>query len=231
MRFSRSTSTTSTSVTAVTGSKRRRAYYFGKAIREVTLAEARDARRNCQRAEVIFAAGGRYTSYGPPESGSGSDGAERFVSGDQAAVAKAEAVALAPEPETQPELAPEVVDEVRHTLRALVGSAAEIGGYTITTTIDPSLSGRGAGGGAENRRRLRATPQARRSVYPVTERPEGVRRPSIRPSRVLGGRRRSGRRHGNLGCPGRRRRGQALLDGQPALQPERSSAERLCRAG
>jgi penicillin-binding protein 1A len=62
--------------------------------------------------------------------------------------AKAQKIVLAPEPETTGELAPEVVSEVRRTLRELVGDEAQKGGYTITTTIDPKLQ-------AEARKALR----------------------------------------------------------------------------
>jgi penicillin-binding protein 1A len=114
-------------------------YYFGKGIREVTLAEAAMlagivkgpsvysprvdlARATARRNQVVD----QMVQKG-------------FLPAYEAAPAKAEPVALAPEPESKPELAPEVVDEARRTLRALVGSAAELGGYTITTTIDPAL--------------------------------------------------------------------------------------------
>jgi penicillin-binding protein 1A len=53
--------------------------------------------------------------------------------------AKAEPIALAPATETMSELAPEVVTEVKHRMRELVGEEAARGGYTITTTIDPDL--------------------------------------------------------------------------------------------
>ncbi len=62
-----------------------------------------------------------------------------FARADQVAAAKGEAVTVAPEPTEHPELAPEVVDEVRRTLRNIVGPSAERGGYTVTTTIDPAL--------------------------------------------------------------------------------------------
>ncbi|HEY4120876.1 MAG TPA: PBP1A family penicillin-binding protein [Byssovorax sp.] len=62
-----------------------------------------------------------------------------FATQEQADAAKATPLVLAPEAEPLGDLAPEVVDEVKATLRAIVGPDAEGGGYTITTTIDPAL--------------------------------------------------------------------------------------------
>ncbi len=62
-----------------------------------------------------------------------------FARPDQAEAAKKEPVTLAPDAEVLAELAPEVVDEVKRTLRSLVGPAADRGGFTVTTTIDPVL--------------------------------------------------------------------------------------------
>ncbi|MEO7327070.1 MAG: PBP1A family penicillin-binding protein, partial [Minicystis sp.] len=62
-----------------------------------------------------------------------------FARPDQAEAAKREPVTLAPDAEVLAELAPEVVDEVKRTLRSLVGPAADRGGFTVTTTIDPVL--------------------------------------------------------------------------------------------
>jgi penicillin-binding protein 1A len=114
-------------------------YYFGKSIRDVSLPEAALlagvpkgpavyspridlAKSTARRAFVL------------------SQMAEKgFASAEQAEAAKREPVVLAPETETLPELAPEVVSEAKRTLRAVVGDAADAGGYTITTTIDPVL--------------------------------------------------------------------------------------------
>lgn len=62
-----------------------------------------------------------------------------FARPDQAEAAKKEPIVLAPDAEVLAELAPEVVDEVKRTLRSLVGPAADRGGFTVTTTIDPAL--------------------------------------------------------------------------------------------
>lgn len=114
-------------------------FYFGKGIREVTLAEAAllagiikgpsvfsprvDAARSLARRSFVL------------------DQMERkgFARPDQVAAAKKVPLELAQEPEARPELAPEVVSEVTRTLKTLVGPAADRGGYTVTTTIDPAL--------------------------------------------------------------------------------------------
>lgn len=48
-------------------------------------------------------------------------------------------VHLAPSEEAESELAPEVVQLVRRMLEATVGERAKLGGYTVTTTLDPAL--------------------------------------------------------------------------------------------
>jgi penicillin-binding protein 1A len=114
-------------------------YYFGKGVRDVTLGEAAllagiikgpgvyspriDKERALMRRDFVLDQMVR----------------KGFARADQAAAAKKEPLAIAPEPEARPELAPEVVDEARRQLRAIVGPQADHGGYTITTTIDPAL--------------------------------------------------------------------------------------------
>ena len=114
-------------------------YYFGKSIRDVSLGEA---------AMLAGISKGPHV-YSPRDDFAKAKGRQGFVldqmarkgfaNGEQVAAARAETIALAPEPETRPELAPEVVDEVKRTLRTLVGPAADRGGYTVTTTLDPAL--------------------------------------------------------------------------------------------
>jgi penicillin-binding protein 1A len=114
-------------------------FYFGKSIRDVTLGQAtllaglpkgpslysprndrdRAIQRRAQVVDQMIAKG--------------------FCTEAQGDAAKAEPVVLAAEPETLAELAPEVMDQVRATLKQVAGDAAERGGYTVTTTIDPSL--------------------------------------------------------------------------------------------
>ncbi|XXS99668.1 PBP1A family penicillin-binding protein [Sorangium sp. So ce363] len=114
-------------------------YYFGKSVRDVTLAEAAllvaivkgpsvySPRVNLERAvarrDFVL------------------DQMQRKAFADeiQVAQAKQEPVVLAIETESLAELAPEVVAEAQRVLRELVGPAAQQGGYTITTTIDPAM--------------------------------------------------------------------------------------------
>ncbi|MFO0760923.1 MAG: PBP1A family penicillin-binding protein [Byssovorax sp.] len=113
--------------------------YFGKSVKEVTLAEAallagiiKGPEIFSPRASMAKALERRtYVLDQMVQKG--------FARPDQAEQAKKEPVVLAPEPEVLAELAPEVVDEVKRTLRTLVGPAADRGGYTVTTTIDPAL--------------------------------------------------------------------------------------------
>jgi penicillin-binding protein 1A len=114
-------------------------YYFGKSIRDVSLGEA------AMLAGIIK---GPHI-YSPRDDLARARTRQSFVldqmvqkgfaRADQARAAKDEMITVAPEPESRPELAPEVVDEVKRTLRSVVGPAADRGGYTVTTTIDPTL--------------------------------------------------------------------------------------------
>ncbi len=123
-------------------------YYFGKSVRELTLAEA----------AVLASIPKGPARYSPRENMPRALSRHLFVldqmqekgfaKPEAIDEAKAQKIVLAPEPETTGELAPEVVSEVRRTLRELVGDEAQKGGYTITTTIDPKLQ-------AEARKALR----------------------------------------------------------------------------
>ncbi len=113
-------------------------YYFGKPVGKVTLGEAAliaglpkgpgvysprvDMTRAAERRAFVL---DQMVQKG-------------FATAAQAEAARNEPIVLAAEAEALPELAPEVVEEVRRTLREIVGPAADKGGYTITTTIDPS---------------------------------------------------------------------------------------------
>jgi penicillin-binding protein 1A len=114
-------------------------YYFGKSVGKLTLAEA-----------TLLAGVVKGPSiYSPRVDQKKAEGRRTFVleqmvhkgfcTAEQAEAARKEPVALAPEVEKVPELAPEAIDEVKRTLRALVGAAADRGGYTVTTSIDPAL--------------------------------------------------------------------------------------------
>lgn len=114
-------------------------YYFGKSIREATIAQAAllagivkgpsiySPRVNIDRAkkrrEYVL----------------GQMLAKGFASEQDIQQARAEPITLASAQEDMRELAPEVVDEARRVLKSLVGADADRGGYTITTTIDPTL--------------------------------------------------------------------------------------------
>ena len=62
-----------------------------------------------------------------------------FITDEQKKTAKQEPVVVAAAQSTDPELAPEVVEIARRTLQQVVGESASLGGFTITTTIDPKL--------------------------------------------------------------------------------------------
>ena len=114
-------------------------YYFAKPVRETTLAEAAllaglpkgpslysprvDALRASKRRAFVLAQ--------MLEKG--------FASQVEVEPAGREPIVLAPETDALPELAPEVVAEAKRLLHELVGDDAEHGGYTITTTIIPTL--------------------------------------------------------------------------------------------
>ncbi|WP_437677361.1 penicillin-binding protein 1A [Sorangium sp. So ce131] len=114
-------------------------YYFGKSIRQVTLAEAAllagivkgpsiySPRVNQERAEKrrAFVLGQMRE--------------KKFLPEAQIDAALAEPIRLAPEPETSDELAPEVVAEAERALRQAVGPDARYGGYTVVTSVDPKL--------------------------------------------------------------------------------------------
>jgi len=114
-------------------------YYFGKGVAEVSLAEAAtlaglvkgpgiyspriDLDKSRRRRDQVL---GQMEDKG-------------LASPRAVAQARAEPIALAPAVETMSELAPEAVAEAKRVLHKLVGRAADRGGYTVTTTIDPSL--------------------------------------------------------------------------------------------
>jgi penicillin-binding protein 1A len=111
-------------------------FYFGKSVREVSLAEAAllagilkgpnlfSPRVDMERAK-------KRQTYVLEQMR-----AKGFARPDQVDAALKETILLAPEPESLPELAPEAVTEARRVLRELVGPAADRGGYTVVTTID-----------------------------------------------------------------------------------------------
>jgi penicillin-binding protein 1A len=114
-------------------------YYFGKGVGEVSLAEAAllaglpkapslysprvDFERAQRRRDTVLE----------------QIALKGFADPRRVEKAKQEPIVLAPAVESLPELAPEVVSEVRRTLRDIVGPGAIRGGYTVTTSIDPGL--------------------------------------------------------------------------------------------
>ncbi|WP_433932571.1 PBP1A family penicillin-binding protein [Sorangium cellulosum] len=114
-------------------------YYFGKGVRDVTLAEA----------ALLVAVVKGPSVYSPRVNLERAVGRRDFVLdqmqrkgfADEILVeqAKREPVVLAIETESLAELAPEVVSEAQRVLREVAGPAAQQGGYTITTTIDPAM--------------------------------------------------------------------------------------------
>lgn len=115
-------------------------YYFAKSVRDLTLAEA-----------AILAGIPKGPSiYEPRAHLEKALGRQKYVLGqmldkgfakpEAVEAAKAEKIVVAPEPEAMSELAPEAVVQARKELRAIVGeAAANEGGFTVTTTIDPKL--------------------------------------------------------------------------------------------
>jgi len=114
-------------------------YYFGKSAHEISLAEAA-LLAGIIKGPSVFSphvnmkralARRTYVLDQMEQKG--------FASAAQVAAAKREEVVLASETEVLSELAPEVVAEVKRTLKSVLGPAADHGGYTVTTTIDPAL--------------------------------------------------------------------------------------------
>ncbi|MCC6217507.1 MAG: transglycosylase domain-containing protein [Polyangiaceae bacterium] len=62
-----------------------------------------------------------------------------FITAELHRAASGEAVRLAASADDESALAPEVVEHVRALLRELVGERAKLGGFTVTTTLDPRL--------------------------------------------------------------------------------------------
>jgi penicillin-binding protein 1A len=114
-------------------------YYFGKGIAEVNLAEAATLAGLVKGPNI-------YSPRVAPDKARrrrdivlGQIEMKGLASPRLVADARATAIELAPAVETMSELAPEAIAEAKRVLRKLVGKAAEQGGYTVTTTIDPSM--------------------------------------------------------------------------------------------
>ncbi|MSP23667.1 MAG: penicillin-binding protein [Myxococcales bacterium] len=85
--------------------------------------------------------------------------------------AKAEPIRLAPAAVGLAGLAPEVVDEVERMLERLVGPAAQKGGFTVTTTVDPELQ---AAARAAVRHNLDRFGERHRAVAPIKKQRGGA---------------------------------------------------------
>jgi 1A family penicillin-binding protein len=114
-------------------------YYFGKSARDLQLAEAATLAGlvkgpSIYSPRVDLARAEERQRYVLRQMGE-----KRFAPLADVEAAARQKISLAPLPETNAELAPEVMAEVERTLAAVVGPEADHGGYTVTTTIDPKL--------------------------------------------------------------------------------------------
>ncbi|MGH7438198.1 MAG: penicillin-binding protein 1A [Polyangiaceae bacterium] len=112
---------------------------FGKSARDLTIAEAAliagriaNPREYSPRSSMTFALSRRAYVLGQMH-------AKGFLSDDAWKAADAEPVHLAAPVQASSELAPEAVEIARSMLDRLEPSQARLGGFTITTTIDPAL--------------------------------------------------------------------------------------------
>lgn len=114
-------------------------YYFGKGVEALSLAEAALLAGLAKAPNVYSPRVDRERARKRRNYVLGQLALKGFASAAQCEEAAESPILLAPEVDAMAELAPEVIEEVRRTLRALVGSAAASGGYTVITTIDPHL--------------------------------------------------------------------------------------------
>jgi penicillin-binding protein 1A len=112
---------------------------FGKSAKDLTIAEAAiiagriaNPREYSPRSSVTLALSRRAYVLGQMR-------AKGFLSDDAWKAADAEAVHLAPPSQASSELAPEAVEIARSMLDRLEPAQSRLGGFTITTTIDPVL--------------------------------------------------------------------------------------------
>ncbi|MFZ5889933.1 MAG: penicillin-binding protein 1A [Myxococcota bacterium] len=114
-------------------------YYFGKKARELDLAEA-------ALLAGLVAAPERFSPRVDPDKALsrrryvlGQLVQKGFVTRELYDQASAEPLRLSPGADEESELCPEIVAYARRTLKQVAGDAADKGGYTVTTTIDPRL--------------------------------------------------------------------------------------------
>ncbi|MDI1443792.1 PBP1A family penicillin-binding protein [Polyangium sp. 6x1] len=120
-------------------------YYFGKSIRDATLSQAALLAGIVKGPSIYSPRVSLERAKKRREYVLGQMLAKGFATAEEVERARAEEVNLAPAQEEMRELAPEVVEEAKRTLRALVGPDADRGGYTITTTIDPTMQSKARG--------------------------------------------------------------------------------------
>lgn len=114
-------------------------FYFGRPAREISLSQA------AMLAGLVAGP----ESFSPRKSPSKADQRKRFVLSQmrnkgfitdvQLTAAVEEPIVLATAQSASPELAPEVVEIAKRTLVEVAGEGAVLGGFTVTTTIDPKL--------------------------------------------------------------------------------------------
>jgi penicillin-binding protein 1A len=114
-------------------------HYFGKPVSKITLAEAALLAGIVKGPSIYSPRVDKTRAEGRRAFVLDQMAAKSFCTAEQAEAAKREPIVVVPESEQLPELAPEVIEEVKRTLRAAVGPSAERGGYTVQTTIDPTL--------------------------------------------------------------------------------------------
>ena len=125
-------------------------FYFGKGAKDLDLAEA-------ALLAGIVASPGRYTPRRSPEVALarreyvlGQMLSKGFISQEVHDPALGDPLRLAAMSEVHSKLAPEVVSYARTVLKELVGEKADLGGYEITTTIDPALQAQARAAVREN---------------------------------------------------------------------------------
>jgi penicillin-binding protein 1A len=114
-------------------------YYFGRPARSISLSQAAMLAGLVAGPEI----------FSPRKHPSKADQRRQFVLGqmqakgfiapEQKETALQEPIALATAQSASAELAPEVVEIVKRTLQEVAGPGAVLGGYTVTTTIDPKM--------------------------------------------------------------------------------------------
>src|SRR5580658_6395618 len=118
---------------------------FGKSAKDLTIAQAAliagriaNPRDYHPRANPVLALGRRAYVLGQMR-------AKGFLNDAQWAAAKDEPIVLAPAVEASSELAPEAVEMAKAVLYRIEPEQARLGGFVVTTSIDPKLQARRAG--------------------------------------------------------------------------------------